>query len=676
MNPLYNTNDSPNQATNPGAPQNDVKVHSPRNHNVFTLNRSLFTTHQYGYIYPFYRQQCVPDDVIPFSSRHEIRAFTMQSPFMGNISMHKDFFCVPKQSILPNTWELIYRAPALGDDVPDDAICTITGSKLTSFLNQCFNVLLNAQMALTPQNQKVYWNALLSLELFCSSGSLLYNLGYKINPWIGPGDAAPSTVKVISFDTFFDYFCNDLLFNGMRFSVRYDYGSNTQVIQFNVVDSEPERRLSQVEYNIHKQTAVCLLRDYLPNVAFLSTATTPGTLIMKDASEYSIDLAFLSNFEDVNIDYVLAYQIAVSQFFVNTKVDYIYDCTVYRENFYSLFNRLFGSKSWFTVPWHQFSYNGSQIKYDYFSNHYLDHLFDLVELGVPNYGILSYLFGYRNSLRYEDYFVGARTRPYAPGAMDSPVVDNKVSAIDVTKSIVAQRFRNAVVKVGNSFGDYLRKIMHKDPSPDYHFPKYMTHQDFGVSGFETANTTSDNQGTLVTTLKTDADKYVFQAEIDMPCILIGLCSYSVPRVYCQTKDRFFSHVNRFDMFNPMLQFIGDQSVMQLERNGTSGATGNSEAFGYQSRNAEYKQTYSTAAGGFVEALPSWAFICDTDFQASVVPDGLDVQSADYIRSRAYEFDRFFSGFSGFSLGHKFHFIVKFDNMSDALRPMEVNPSIL
>lgn len=141
----------------------------------------------------------------------------------------------------------------------------------------------------------------------------------------------------------------------------------------------------------------------------------------------------------------------------------------------------------------------------------------------------------------------------------------------------------------------------------------------------------------------------------------------------QTKDRFYFHKDRFDMFNPMLQYLGDQPVYQRER---TDMEKNSDIFGYQSRNGEYKQRYNVLSGAFMDILTSWVFCTDNVYGAQPDPALALVQSPEFIRSHEYEFDRYFSALAGPSLGHRFHFILVFNNDCQSLRPMEISPGIL
>lgn len=666
-NPLYNTNDSPNNATQPTKAVNRQGVAVPRTHNTFDLSYNNYMTQLYGYYYPFFCLHAVPGDTVPLRSEVDVRSFAMKSPYLGGLTLKKDYYLCPMQAILPNTWELIYKNPSQGDDVPDDANCLIpkdTFNRILTSMDELLQVEPNFSSTVADVEDRI--RMLFIAEAFFSSGSLFFNLGYKCSPIF-----ANNTDKVFSFDSLFDSFMKYLVGIGTSFSIRLSNG-DTQV--FRVSDSD-KYVSPKAPINVSLSTAISILREN-PTFDILSAKAGQADTIVTDYQNTLISIRMpLLPEKDINISSILAYQLIWSQYFVNPQVDYIYNCDIYRETFRSNFINKFGSAAWYNVPWQTFSYNGSHISYDYFSKHYLTKIFESID--PSHYDIIHYLFGLRQSLRFGDYFTDSRTRPYAPGVMDAPVVGEKVSAIDITKSVVMQRYLNAVVKLGNNFGDYLRGIFGTSPSPDYHFPKFIASSEVAVDGFEVANTSSQQQGLLVTNLKTSADKYEFEVSVDMPCIILGLSSFSVPRVYSQTCNRFFFHNDRFDDFNPMLQYIGDQDIRSIELSSCTNREGQADGvFAYASRNAEYKQSYSVASGGFIEMLPSWAFLSDSLFQGYFVPDTLIPQSPEFIRAKDYEFDRFFEVQTGLSLGHKFHFILRYNNQNVCNRPMEVNPGIL
>ncbi len=682
MNPLYNTNDSPNGSTQPTKAVNRQGVNVARSFNQFDLSYHNFKTQHFGLYEPFFVQHGVEKDKLPLHSLHEIRTLPMQSPIMSPLQMSKDFFLVPYQSILPKTWELIYRNPSQGSDVPADANCVVTASSLYNFLIS-YKDFVDAY----PDSSSFSSIAqrLLCLELFFSTGSLLYNLGFKLNPLFRIA-AVNGGKDNISFDTYFDLlfgFLFDEIAKGstrITFSITNSFQHSTYIVDDSRSDS------SGTTFYISRSQALDLLREKWFDITFTVDPVINISNYIPTFSTEDLNLDPEGKPYVLNLDSVLAYQVICSQFYVNPQVDFIYNSEIFRENFNSLFIDAFGLSDWYKTEFLYFDYNGNRLSYDYFSGHYLSKVLDpsLYDWTIASagsnypYAILSYLFGYRNSLRFGDYFIDSRTRPYAVGTMDAAVVDNKVSAIDITKNITLQRYLNAVVKLGNNFGDYLRGIFGTTPAPDYHFPKFISSFKTDVSGFETASTfgsQGSDQGTVVSQLKSGQDVYAYEVEIDMPCIIMGISYFVMPRVYCRTRDRFFFHRDRFDMFNPFLQYIGDQPIYWSEK-GAQYDIHRSAPFGYQSRYAEYKQRYSVASGGFVEGLPSWAFVVDTPIQPRLFLDSDATQSPDFIRCRVFEFDRFFPSLSGLSLGHRWHFIIHYTNEVKALRAMEVNPNIL
>lgn len=657
-NPLYNTNDSPNNSTQPTKSVNNQGVYVPRTHNTFDISYFLYKTQKFGQYEPFFATEGVPGDTIPLSSSHNVRALPMSSPFLSQLDLNKDYFLVPNNAIQPNTWDYIYTDPTQGDDVPEDAhnlFPIFAGSGRDSIFQQMIQ-----HVKRDPDNSAgVGLRWLLISEMFMSSGSLLNVMGYKLNPIF----TQQGSSKPYSFDNFFDSFCRAI--DSMTISVNTDYVD----VVYNysrVGDSD-----------ITLLEALSLLRRY-GSLAVISDFTMADT---SPVDEFSCDFSTLPTIDyevnqAINLDRLCAYQLVCSQFYVNPKVDFLYNAQLYRDNMFTLFKSIFPS----ATP-NLFSYNGILVPYDYFSMYYYQRVNALVydvesAITRPQFFFDYYnaIFGYRESLRFGDYFTDSRTRPLAIGEDTLEVnEDSTISVIDMSRRIVLQRFRNAVIKLGQNAGDYLRGIFGTSPSPDYHVPKFISHQDFNISGFEVANTTSDSQGDIVTNLSTRDDRFAFEIEIDMPCVIVGVSYFSCPRAYSQTKERVFFHKNRYDMFNPMLQAYGDQAVYNNER---TDLRPNQEVFGYQSRNNEYKQKYSQVSGGFVQYLPAWSFVTDSIFNPVVDLAISNTQSPDYIRAHDYEFNRFFQAIPGYSLASAFHFIVVYNNKCMATRPMEVNPNTL
>ena len=79
-NPLYKTNDSPNNATQPTKSVNRQSVYVPRTHNTFDNSYFHFKTQKFGQYEPFFVMEGVPGDIIPLHSAHTVRSLPMSSP--------------------------------------------------------------------------------------------------------------------------------------------------------------------------------------------------------------------------------------------------------------------------------------------------------------------------------------------------------------------------------------------------------------------------------------------------------------------------------------------------------------------------------------------------------------------------------------------------------------------
>lgn len=647
-NPLYNNYDAPNSNTQPQKAVNEQQTFVPRNRNTFDLSYFNFKTQRFGQYEPFFVMEGVPGDTIPLHSSHNVRSLPMKSPFLSSLTLSKDYFMVPMQAVLPNTWEMIFSNPASGDDVPSDANC----------IWDIFNLSFLANINFTGIDNVSRIKIAFILESIFSSASLPAQLGYSMQETLHDSKS--------SFDFHFNKFIQYLYNQSDVFELTFKFPDDSTHVLSGLLP-------------------VSVVTDYLrQNYPYLISDNGSEDLPMTEFQNWYFENEYFLQVWSglyLNVSRILAYQLSCYQFYVNTKIDPIYNAQLYRDNYFFLLKQL-ATAYGITLNYESFTRNGISVPYDFFSQHYFDLIFGSVGFTTVNDArinaiadIVHYLFSFNRVLKFGDYFTSSRTQPLGTdvnGQMNAPVVGEQVAAIDMSKSIVMQRFLNNVVKLGNDFGEYLRGIFGREPSPDYHFPKFISHQEFDVSGFEVANSTETGQGSMVTNLQSGSDKYAFEVSVDMPCIILGISNFNCPRLYGNARPRFLFHKDRFDMFNPMLQYIGDQPLHRIELNTDS--EGENEVFGYTSRNSEYKQAFSVASGGFLYELPSWTFVADFGPDYAAIPT--QHQGPQFIRVYPFEFDRFFATLSGLSLSQAFHFIVVYNNKVMASRPMAVNPSIL
>lgn len=419
-----------------------------------------------------------------------------------------------------------------------------------------------------------------------------------------------------------------------------------------------------------------------------------------DAREDTGDITGMSQ-NNFNISRILAYQLVCAHYYSNSSIDFIYSAELYRQYVHTFFKNQYATPS--SSVERSFVWNGMNCPYDYLSEHYiarslymklsaLDYLSpssisqpsfaDFTDTSSSNYVAMmnrlacySAIFGFRKSLRFGDYFVGSRPRPLAPINTDVSVNNNLVSVIDITRNIQAQRFANAVIRSRQKIEEYVKSMFGNSPAPDYHNPFFLSRETEVIFGDEVQNTgaaQAQNAVSRTALWASQPNRFTFTFENDdaHPCIYLQIVSFDVKRSYTRSVDRQFLNADRYDMFNPDFQYIGDQPVYGIELGYPLGSS-LPYVFGYQSRDMEYKQRFDVASGGFVENLPGWLLTDRTRDHISIAQ--LD---PDFIRSFSCELDEFYLSLTGYSLGSYFHFAIITDNNVDAVRPMAVDPQIL
>lgn len=407
-----------------------------------------------------------------------------------------------------------------------------------------------------------------------------------------------------------------------------------------------------------------------------------------------------SEHDIVNLLRLAAYQLACAQFYTSDSVDYVYSPELWHENMLSLYRMAMGSG--FSAN-EFYMYNGMNVPYDSISGNILDSVFSkaknyydnvggcydyvdtpsqVMQLFLytqiePTYAAYSYLinlFSFTRSLRYRDYFVGSKTRPMAVGNVDVTVSGGQFSVVDVTKNIQRQRFLNQVNRIGRSLKEYTRGIFGADPTYDPHQLIFLGSSTDVIGAEETQNT-AENQYSpvgITSKLRNDSSRFAFEGSFNEFGIIVGIMNFDIVRPMVHGFDRQNLHLDRFDMFNPYLQTIGDQEVKGTELS----INLPNKIFGYQLRYSEYKQRFDVAAGGFAEHLPGYCFTGDfSNLADRLNPDFFRI-SPDFIRNHTFDFDRLYLMLPDDSPAGYFHFIVRHDITIDATRPMLAAPSIL
>lgn len=649
---------------------------APTSRSKFDLSYHNFITPSYGKITPFMSLETVAGDKIPIRSTHKVRSYTLKSPLMSDVYMQKDFFAVPMECILPLNWQKIFANPVVGDDINAiECNCVFDPSILLSNFN---NVITYFGTGAGWQPAKGL-NYLFLGEKLLSKGSLFSNFG--INLWTSfyfnhgtftdsANHYSASLNDGSDFDDIIDvvlgYFRHLILGDDasakLLVTVKYiqldSSISDGYVIKSKVFSPKDSKDVSYFE-DLMDFCRENYLTDFSINGPYSSYGASITGFALSDGTQ-SINL---------NIAPIIAYQICCAHYFTNDRIDYIYSAELYRQMMRGFVTN-YSSDT--------FEYNGVPMLYDELSGHWIYAMCELVTGGASNletykaWYYLINLFNVNNSLRFSDYFTGSRLTPLAVGNTDVAVNTNQVSVVDVTRNIQIQRFLNLVNKTGRKFEEYVGKLFGTYVAPDFHNPIYLGKIRDKVISYETENTGTaqqSNANSVTSTFSSTGNNFALEFDSDRPCIVIGVCSFDIPRVYCRTVSRDALHIDRFDYYNPFMQFIGDQDVNTLELGYSRG----DREFSYQSRHAEYKTKYPICSGGFAKqsVLPSWQFVADLQYEPN------DTLDANFIRSRRSELDKFYLALTGESPATRFHFICDFYNdMSEVSRPMVANPNIL
>lgn len=667
---------------------------APRSRSKFDLSAHHLTTLQFGKVMPFFNLETVNGDKINLRSAHNLSTFTLKSPILSSVRMRKDYFSVPMESILPNNWQKIYTNPLFGDDVDPKNVSCVLRLKTENRTGISYTAPEGADGSNTVHAYN-YINAFSIAEMLFSQGSLLARLGIDLSAMLELRYNKDGKVFYLNIDE-----AVEMLYSA--FPVGKDY--NYTVYYSDLKATAYDQYASKTFLNIDSKSKVRQLHDWiLEHPIYKITLSAP--VFTGNHEIFSTDLAeqmtwpfpqgsFVMNTEgdlskllEFNIAPLCAYQLACAHFLTNDKVDDIYSADLYRQMMMFLGAKSSGNAGNPAT----FKYNDVNTFYDALSGYYINACLDVciskrkqwivdaTDYGNYCFTYLANLFLPRRSLRYLDYFTGAKTRPLALGDTSVQLTaENDVDVVDVTKGLQMQRFLNFVNRTGRKFEEYVSKLNGTYVAPDFHNPAFLGStienlynpkvENTGAMQFEAPNS-------VTSTIAGDSNKFAFSFDSDRPSILLGLVSFDIVRSYANCVDRSAFHIDRFDYFNPFLQHIGDQPIYQAEYYLDGKETlWNTFYFGYQTRHSEYKQKVSRADSGFIDgALPSWAFLNQNPYDEFAQREFI---CSEIIRSYAAEMDQFYLSLPYINNSSYFHFIVDFYNDVKASRPMIATPNIL
>lgn len=695
-------------------PLNDPKFKNEQGYNVYDLNNQQIVTPRFGEYTPICVAETVPGDRHLLHTNVSSVLEQIDAKLLSEVNEYHDHVFVPMRCIFPINYEKIVTNPTKGDDIPwralpqipllrflqsvfDDLTTVITrhGQSLrvdsTYFDDGVFNAQEYQQAIseisegtednITAINFYSFFNKLLYVCTVLSRGQLLDYLGYC--PELqGPKLDARGRVKLEeSINRIFS------AFGDVSSISSYKLSSERQIIISN------EYRNSSVVTE-----DLSLLRSTLYDVIEAGEYfefTLRATPLFEDiASDIQNVYTFVSGFNDVidasdpfadgsyiNPMRIAAYQLMVAEYCTNDHVDNVYTSQLWMQNLRSI---MFPTDGNFTYE-PTFDYNGVATEYDLLSTGAFDafmnasHDHEERTYLARCILLINQLFVLRRSLRYGDYFSTGRPNLVAVGQLAIPVNNTNdvlsVNPVDTVRSLVVQRFINAVNWIGSKFVNYMASLFGVKPSYTDPHPVYVAHRKIQL-GRDNVTNTADNQGKIRTNLLGETGSQAIDVFIDDYGVLLGVVSYDALPIYTTGIDRNFTNSDRFSMFNPMLQNVGDQEIAVSELLGFTGFV--RVPFAYTARYSQYKFGISRAHGAAVNLLPGYfmKYPPQQMFLDGVAEDDDYHINPDFIRDKPFYFDQFFDQLTGFGFGSYYHFIASVTNVHSAARKMMYQPPVL
>lgn len=674
----------------------DNSLNNNRNKNSYDMSYNLYTTSRFGMLEPSMFYDAIEGESVTFRSAHQLRTYTLESPLLNGIQMREDNFKVPYAAILEHGWSCIKTNPVSGSDIDFTFVNSlISPYELASCLNRfliSYYKAAHPSTTITPTFGTLYsfFSCLSFMDSVMSGTGLVklaeIELDFKLHSqtdtsntslidWNDHLYAYVQKLKELKDDTStglkttlvitdnslgFNYRFDLSTVPGMRrlfefFQNEFIYGTSTPNYGF-TVDGDSSA-----------QAIPSLIRPFFEILGY----TAPSN---NDTYIYTSWLAVPSSgdYEPskylVNIYRLIAYQLVCAQFYTNDYIDPLNTAHKWHNNMMS-FVRKYGIQIQF------FNHSGVDILYDSISRRYSMGFF-LSSLDTSPksiwYSYMFNIFGFQRALKFGDYFTTSKSRPYAVG--NSEIVTNtNVNGLDLTRSLLIQRFLNAVNRIGNNALEYAKRMGGTLPTTRDAQPYFLSSTTYNIDGFEVENT-SENQGNVTTNLKSFDNRFAFETFCDEDCVLVGIRYIVCRPCYFNSTNRHNSHIERFDYFTPMLQDLGNVSLglREIEPIECPGS------LAYKPVYSEYRETRDVATGSFARSnLKSWVLdtpVIPHDVERIACPVG-SIITPNFYRYRSSDFDRFYSSLTGIGADY-YHFIMRVTNYISSKKPISDNPKLL
>ena len=341
-----------------------------QDYNAFDRSQIFFQTHRFGEANPIFSRKFISGDKVRIRSMHELRSFTLKSPLMSNIYMHRSFFSVPLQCIYHNTFKVFFVNPVKGSDIGNDVkpmfpLHYLRGSSGSSLYNLLANSKSSVSSLSSDSKSVIYLNALLFMMQFFSKDSLLQKLGCSMNTDAGD-DMFDIFAKIFNGGYQGVSVCQILYNNQNGVSCKLDLVAKTAVIGVNTFN---------VDFSQFRSIFYDLVNNKFEVTAFFFDGFSDQTFDT-DYSNILLEIPIYRNDDFINLEKVIAYQYVMAQYYTNSFVDDIHDARQWEVNNLNIIDSAIrsaavGVRNNFLTT---FSLNGMNYHYDLVCNNILVNL--------------------------------------------------------------------------------------------------------------------------------------------------------------------------------------------------------------------------------------------------------------------------------------------------------------
>ncbi|QCS36397.1 major capsid protein [Capybara microvirus Cap3_SP_333] len=626
--------------------------HLTHDRNTFDLSHSRLSSMLFAKPYLKVAINTCPDDIHRVSSKLRFETPTLGNPLYSDLKLKQRFFHVPSRVCMPNNWEFLITQPLGDNDIPEDALPSWRPYKLFRYL------LIN----------------LVSSHDNCDFLGCLSNAVY-LSRWFGPNSLSSSlrqTIDVLpKFWTQLDTFLSDAFLNAFTvsdvdnsssfyFRLHELYGPLFANNDFmspslirSVIDTFSEFIFTK-SASFYNFSDIDSLNESISQVELGSEILRMAAICGNSGSmDYSESVSTLPYF---------AYQSVMADYYTDDSVDAVYSWELWLKNAEGLV------KDWFNLASTlYFKSNGCYREYDIASKFVFDRVIEDVD-ARSSYGFIfmDMILGTGRVIKFGDYFTESNVRPLAGtdyGNQFSQVFipvkqttdgSSYVDVYDTRKALSMQKFLNICNKVGSRLKDYMLKIFGVDPKDagccSSQFLNEISTQLIAsnVSNFTNSEITSKIHGS-------NDGNFVCEYHCTEHGYLIGIYQLDALTSYGFGQDKSQTMIDRYQLFNPAIENLGDQPVLNNELFNAPYSPYNLHNFGYQQRYIQYKNIKDTFDGVFKTNM--WQY--HTGYYPSIDHPFVDSLVIDswFIRYFVGEFDRIFSSSVGSTDAVAFHLLL-------------------